>query len=123
MSETLPPLRPKLKRQSSPRMAVADPLELFYAGVGYLGVFYESQLIYLKHELDACAAPDPSDHLIPTLQAAQAFVLNLVCQNSGGVPLNQSIRDFIEANRPAVQQLAAEGKELVRRVHEERKVQ
>jgi hypothetical protein len=121
MSDALPPGKQILKRRANRRMPVADPLELFYAGVGYLGVFYESQLVYLKHELDANAAPDPADHLIKTLESAHAFAVNLISRNPVGVPLNQAVRELVEANRGAVQKLAVEGKDLVQRIQEERK--
>jgi hypothetical protein len=116
------PVQRTLKRKTSQHSPVADSLNIFYASVGYLGVVYESHLVYLKHELDACAAPESSDRIIETLQSVQSFVSNLVSRDPKGQPLNQTVIEFIEANQPAVQQLAAEGKELVRKIHEERKM-
>ena len=122
MSDTPSSGKQGLKRRANPRKPVADPLELFYAGVGYLGVFYESQLVYFKHELDASAMPDPSDQLIKTLETAQALALNLISRNTVGVPLNQTMSEFIEANQDAVHKLAADGKNLVQWIQEERKL-
>ena len=121
MKDALPSGNQNLKRRANRRSPVADPLELFYAGIGYLGVFYESQLVYFKSELDAASVPDAADHLIQSLEAAQAFAVNLMSRNPAGVPLNQSVYELIEANRAAVQQLAVDGKELVQRIQEERK--
>ena len=122
MSDAPSSRKQSLKRRANPRMPVADPLELFYAGVGYLGVFYESQLVYFKQELDAGATPDPSDQLIKTLESAQALALNLISRNTVGVPLNQTVNEFIAANKDAVHKLAADGKDLVRWIQEERKL-
>jgi hypothetical protein len=122
MNEMVPNGKQILKRPRMNRRApVADPLDLFYASVGYLGVFYESQLVYFKHELDAKEASASSDNLIQSLQAMQTFVLNLISRNAVGVPLNQSVREFLDANRQAVQQLAIEGKALVQQIEQERR--
>ncbi len=122
MSDPLPHGKQLLKRQSNRRMPVSDPLELFYAGIGYIGVLYESQLVYIKHELDAISPSDPADQMIQSMQAGHAFLVDLLSRGgAAGAPLNQSVGELVEANRGAVQQLAAEGRDLMKRIQEERK--
>jgi len=110
-----------LKRGKTQRLTGPGPLELFYAGIGYLGVFYESQLIYFKHQLETKDASGSDDTLIRSLEALQGFLVNLVADRPARVPLKQAMWELMEANRPAIRQLASEGRELVQRVEEERR--
>ena len=50
-----------------------------------------------------------------------AAMVNLAADHPTRVPLNQAVRELMEANQPGIRQLATEGRELVQRVGEERR--
>jgi hypothetical protein len=120
MSEVVRSGQRNLKRIKTKRMPVADPLQLFYAGIGYLGVIYESHLVYLKQELEKDFSGS-ENVLVTSLESVRGFMQNVAASQPAGVPLNRTVREFVQANQPAIQQLAAEGKGLMERIEEERR--
>jgi hypothetical protein len=116
MNELVPTTRAALKRRKALRAPVADPLDLFYAGIGYLGVFYESQLVYLKTQLET---PGDHDSIMRTMESIQALLLRTIAQYPANAPLNQTVREFVEANQESVQGLALDGRLMAHRIEEE----
>ncbi len=99
-----------------------DPLDLLYAGIGYLGILYESQLVFLKHEMEK---PEPSDHddqLIENLQAAHVLAVDLLSCFFARQPLDKpTVRNLQQTTTQAVKQLARDGQRFVALIEEGRK--
>jgi voltage-gated potassium channel Kch len=103
--------RQVLKRQKSVSEASVDPLGIVHVGLGCLGVFYESQLVYVKHRLERAGADDP---LVATLEGAHALVVEVVSRLMAGESIDlTSFPDVLAANGRTIEGLAAEGRDFL----------
>jgi hypothetical protein len=109
--------RRMLKRPKSATPIVAEPLSLFHVGLGCLGVLYESQLVYLKHELDKIESCDRDAPLVATLEGAHALAVEILSRLTAGEPVDfAAFPDLLAANGRALEGLAAEGRDLLERL-------
>jgi hypothetical protein len=109
--------RPMLKRIKSEPDAALDPLGVVHVGLGCLGMFYESQLVYVKHRLEKTEASDAPDPLIDTLESAHALAVEVVSRLVTGEPIDPaSFPELLAANGRAIDGLAAEGRDLLARL-------
>jgi len=93
------------------------PLDVFYAGLGYIGVLYESQLVYFKDALEKTEACDRDRQLVDGLQAAHILGVNLFSSLLAWTPPDEAtLQNLLQANAVAVKQLALEGKNFVEQV-------
>jgi hypothetical protein len=109
---------PALKRQPPPtRDAGMDPVDVLYAALGYMGVLYEAQLVYVKQGLEKAAASNSGDDLVATLGAMHSLAVDACAQMFAGQPLDEAaLREVLQANGRVVTRLAAEGREFLSQV-------
>jgi hypothetical protein len=103
----------KLRRMKRQEPSI-DSLDLLYASIGYLGVLYESQLVFLKHEMEKPESSDQDDHLIKSLQATHVLAVDLVSRFFARQPLDvNDLQNLHQTTVQAMKQLALEGKRFV----------
>src|SRR5713226_7392690 len=84
-----------------------QPLDVFYAGSGYLGFLYESQLVYCKQAIENADASEQYVQLVESLQAAHTLAVEVVSRVFARQPLDeQALRRFQEINGEAMGKLA-----------------
>jgi hypothetical protein len=107
---------PRLKRKkATPRARDYDPLDVMYAAAGYLGVLYESQLVYLKVALEKGDANAEDDHVIAVLQSMHNIAVEFAASTFSREPVDyDAIRAAIKVDEKALRELAADGRKLVR---------
>lgn len=111
-SEKLQRLKP---RESS------DPLDVLYAGLGFLGVLYESQLVYVKHEMEQPALSEHDQQFVENLQAAHALGVDLFSRLFARQELDADVLQHLQqTSAQALKQLAQEGKRFVDFIEKER---
>lgn len=113
-----PPLtRQVLKRAKSAPDTAIDPLGIVHIGLGCLGVLYESQLVYVKHQLEKMESSDGDVPLIATLEGAHALAVEIVSRLMTGEPIDPALfPDLLAANSRTIEGLAAEGRDLLARL-------
>jgi hypothetical protein len=109
--------RQVLKRAKSAPDAGVDPLGIVHVGLGCLGVFYESQLVYVKYRLEKAESSDRPDPLVAALEGAHALGVEVVTRLITGEPIDPSLfPDMLAANGRTIDGLAAEGRDLLARL-------
>ena len=95
------------------------PLDLLYAGIGYLGLLYEGQLLYLKNEMEKSVNPD--EELIDTLRSTYIFGVEAVSRLfSRQLPPQENLmEDSINHGAKALKQLASQGKRFIDTIEKE----
>ena len=112
-----PLTRPVLKRAKSAPDTAVDPLGIVHVGLGCLGVLYESQLVYVKHQLEKAESSDGTDPLVATLEGAHALAVEVVSRLITGEPIDPALfPDLLAANGRTIDGLAAEGRDLLARL-------
>jgi hypothetical protein len=110
----------KLQRLKPPEPN--DPLDIFYAGLGYLGVLYESQLVYVKHRTEQPVLSERDEQFLENLQAAHELFVDLSSRLFSRHELDVDVlQNFQQTSTLALKQLAEEGKRFVNLIKEERK--
>ncbi|SRR6266498_1184361 len=98
-----------------------DPLDLLYAGIGYMGVWYESQMVFIKHEMEKEELSERDEDLIQGLQATHALAIDLFSRLfSRQSPDENILRALHQSTAQAMKQLAHEGKRFVDHIEEGR---
>ena len=91
-----------------------DPLDLLYAGIGYLGLLYEGQLVFIKHEMEKEEPSERDEELVQCLQATHVLAVDLFARLFSRQPPDEDVlRAFHRSTTQAMKQLAREGKEFV----------
>lgn len=108
----------QLLKQQEPSI---DPLDLLYAGIGYLGVLYESQLVFIKHEMEKEELSERHEELIQCLQATHVLAVDMFSRLFSRQPQNENVlRALQQSTAQAMKQLAHEGKRFVDHIDEGR---
>jgi ubiquinone biosynthesis protein len=109
--------RQVLKRAKSAPDAGVDPLGIVHVGLGCLGAFYESQLVYVKHQLEKSESSEGADPLVAALEGAHALAVEVVSRLMTGEPIDPALfPDLLAANGRTIDGLAAEGRDLLARL-------
>jgi hypothetical protein len=114
MNERLANARGLKRRKSADRSA--EPLTVLHLAIGCLGVFYESQLVYLRHRLDAAGPADGGESFVTALEGVHALAVELLSHFAAGEPLEPRFPALLAANGQAIDGLAVEGRDLLRRL-------
>ncbi|MFL6335532.1 MAG: hypothetical protein ACJ754_19660 [Pyrinomonadaceae bacterium] len=113
--------RPDKLQRLKPQEPATDPLDLMYAGLGYLGVWYESQLVFIKHEMEKEELSERDEELVQSLQAVHVLGVELFSRLFARQPPSENVlRAFHQSTAQAMKHLAHEGKRFVEQIEEGR---
>lgn len=113
MSEQPERSRTLRRKKTEPAAPPVKPADLVYAAVAYLGVLYECQMTYVKHELEKPRTAD-QDQLVETLEALHNLSLQIMTRVIANEPVDPDrLNEILEQNGRVIARLAEEGKHLV----------